>query len=112
MNASNGPTRMMLVNCGKYTFADVDLTDPPLHVDQVATVVAQQRGDINAFVCWFELDLSPQHTLDCSPFSIDDSCHWKCPVWLLPEPRSLNEGEAIELRYHRALTRARLDVLA
>jgi hypothetical protein len=31
MNASNGPTRMMLVNCGKYTFADVDLT-APLHL--------------------------------------------------------------------------------
>ncbi len=31
MKSSNGPTRMMLVNCGKYTFADVDLT-APLHL--------------------------------------------------------------------------------
>ena len=28
MSAFNGPTRMMLINCGKYSFADVDLTAP------------------------------------------------------------------------------------
>ncbi len=31
MKSSNGPTRMMLVNCGKYTFADVD-AEPAKHL--------------------------------------------------------------------------------
>jgi len=88
---------------------EVDLRGPPRELDASVEVTVVQDGRLDGVVVFFELDVDRDHALTNRTTRAD--CHWKCPVWLLPERTSARAGDVLTLRYRRVLGRTKLAVV-
>lgn len=77
-------------------------------VDAAGALVAASRGRVDGVLLTFRLDLTPDVGLSVAPGRSTRTNHWKLPLWLLPEPRDVEPGERIPVRYTYAARRARL----
>ncbi len=79
---------------------DVDLsTIDDLVIDQRVDTTMLASGQLDGLLVYFELSLSPTTTLSTQPTAAGERASWRCPVWLLPDRRSVREGEQIQVHY-------------
>jgi Ribosomal protein L11 methyltransferase (PrmA) len=80
--------------------AELDLTElqtPQVEVSVAA--VATSTDEANGILAFFEAELSPSVSLSTSPALEPAPTSWGVPVWLLPEPVELREGQTYSLEY-------------
>jgi protein arginine N-methyltransferase 1 len=68
-------------------------------ITREAEFAATEKGAINGIVSYFELGLSPGVQLSVDPQRADEDCHWRLPVWLLPDPLEVEQGERLSFHY-------------
>jgi len=80
--------------------AELDLaTVEAPRVDVVASGTATAAGEANAAIGFFEAQLSPGVVLSTNPALEPAVTSWGVPVWLLPTPVALSEGQEVTLEY-------------
>ena len=75
--------------------------NPAVNVAQDARVTVP--GRLNAVLSYFELDVGAGQTITTQPSLAAPDCHWRCPVWLVPEPFPVEKGDPITLSYRHGL---------
>ena len=60
---------------------------------------ATASGRLNGVMIYFDLDLAPGVRLSTHPDRVDQTFHWKHPVWALPEPLILEPGARYRLTH-------------
>ncbi|MGH2540662.1 MAG: 50S ribosomal protein L11 methyltransferase [Actinomycetota bacterium] len=80
--------------------AELDLTklEAP-QVDVTVSGLATSSGAANGAIAFFEAQLSPGVVLSTNPALDPAPISWGVPVWLLPEPLRLQEGQEFSLEY-------------
>ena len=85
------------------TLAEIDLsalrTDRPPELDAAVETRIVTKGRLGGVLVFFEADLAPGVVLSTNPATVDQSNHWSRALWLLPEPRTLESGTALGLRF-------------
>ncbi|MCB0202700.1 MAG: 50S ribosomal protein L11 methyltransferase [Anaerolineae bacterium] len=80
--------------------ADIDLQQvTDLVIIGQGTTTTAHAGTLNGLGIFFELQLSPLHTLSNDPRLATPDCSWRMPVWLLKSPLAIQAGERITITY-------------
>jgi type I protein arginine methyltransferase len=80
--------------------AELDLTElEKPQVDVAVSGLATSSGAANGAIAFFEAQLSPGVVLSTNPALDPAPTSWGVPVWLLPEPLPLREGQEFSLEY-------------
>jgi SAM-dependent methyltransferase len=80
--------------------AELDLTELETpQVDVTVSGLATSPGEANGAVAFFEAQLSPGVVLSTNPALEPAPISWGVPVWLLPKPVQLREGQEFSLEY-------------
>ena len=89
---------------------DVDLeADVAPAVEATADFAAARPGLWNGVLLWFETELAPGLAFDHSPDRCSPWTSWRFPLWVFPEGRALQTGEAARVVYSCREGRSRLD---
>ena len=92
--------------------AELDLTELETpQVEVAAPAVATSTGVANGILAYFEADLSPSVVISTSPALEPAPTSWGVPVWLLPEPVELREGQRYSLEYAYSGKGGRIQVI-
>jgi predicted RNA methylase len=95
---------------GSVILTEIDFdTHKDLRVGSEQTVYGTASGELNGFVMFFELSLSPRIKLSTHPDSIEESNHWQTVAWILPEPHFLHEGDQVDIVYRHRKSGAKLE---
>jgi hypothetical protein len=88
--------------------ASIDLARGPTLLEQRLHAEVTDSGGLDALLSWFELDVDDERTITSEPTRAAASCHWRCPVWLLPRGLAVRTGETVALHYRHDSAGTRL----
>ncbi len=74
-------------------------TERRLMIEEEAIGHAAREGTANAFLLYFDLQVSPEAVLSTSPQRADEHVSWRMPLWILVPPLVLRPGQPFRVRY-------------
>ena len=91
--------------------SEIDLTiENQPRIDRTVSATTTAGGTLNGLIVYFDLDLAPGVVLSLHPDTVEPSCSWKQPVWLLKEPFPVRPGEELSIEYAYRASRVPISV--
>lgn len=93
-----------------FVLAEIDLSDPPLRIDNTAEALCIREGTFDAVLVHVEALLSESTRLLTHPDVVDEHHHWQYPCWLVGQQRRVSPGKLVTARYRYDERGARLEL--
>ena len=92
---------------GRGLAAPVLMATADLHAGEMTIVtadssfVATASGQVHGLLLYCDLELAPGVRLSTHPDRVEETCHWRLPLRVLPKPLVLKSGDRYSLIYRR-----------
>jgi len=93
--------------------AEIELKEvSELSIENKVMATVNASGRLNGIIEYFDLRLGPNTGLSTHPSEVDEACSWKSPIWILPDPLTVNSGEqlVVDYKYRRTAEHFKLSV--